>query len=189
MTAEKLYKVLRDGNGTYSYNPWSLPKNGRPGKWMPKIEGDLIMCEKGYHLCRKQDLIHWIGPDIYEAGYKGKRIDGNNKIVVRQARIIRKIDNWNEQTARLFAADCAERVLHVFEEKNPDDNRPRKAIEAARAFARGEIDRGKMAAAGAAAWHDAAGAAAGDAAGDAAWGAERDWQTNRLFDYLEGRAK
>jgi len=39
----------------------------------------------------------------------------------------------------LWAADCAERVLPYFEEKYPKDARPRKAVEAARAWARGEI--------------------------------------------------
>jgi len=34
----------------------------------------------------------------------------------------------------LFAADCAESVLHVFERDHPDDDRPRKAIEAARVY-------------------------------------------------------
>ncbi|HET9515762.1 MAG TPA: hypothetical protein VFO95_17655 [Gemmatimonadales bacterium] len=38
-----------------------------------------------------------------------------------------------------WAADCAERSLHVFEEARPDDRRPRKAIELARAWARGDI--------------------------------------------------
>ena len=42
-------------------------------------------------------------------------------------------------------------------------------------------------AAAGAAW-DAARAAARDAAGAAGWNAERNWQTERLFDYLEGRA-
>jgi len=32
----------------------------------------------------------------------------------------------------LFAADCAEHVLHVWEDQYPNDIRPRKAIEAAR---------------------------------------------------------
>lgn len=34
----------------------------------------------------------------------------------------------------IWAADCAERVLHYFEEKYPEDNRPRKAIEALRTW-------------------------------------------------------
>lgn len=37
-----------------------------------------------------------------------------------------------------WAATCAEHVLHLFEEPNGGDSRPRDAIEAARAWARGE---------------------------------------------------
>jgi hypothetical protein len=38
-----------------------------------------------------------------------------------------------------WAADCAEHVLHQFERARPDDDRPRRAIELGRAWARGEI--------------------------------------------------
>ena len=39
----------------------------------------------------------------------------------------------------LWAADCAEHVLHRFEQARPGDDRPRRAIELGRAWARGEI--------------------------------------------------
>ena len=39
-----------------------------------------------------------------------------------------------------WAADCAERVLHLFEHESPADARPRDAIERTRAYARGELD-------------------------------------------------
>jgi hypothetical protein len=39
----------------------------------------------------------------------------------------------------LWAADCAEHVLRLFEEARPGDDRPRRAIAQARAWARGEI--------------------------------------------------
>lgn len=39
----------------------------------------------------------------------------------------------------LWAAACAEHVLHIFEDAAPRDDRPRRAIEAARAWARGEL--------------------------------------------------
>ena len=42
-----------------------------------------------------------------------------------------------------WAADCAQHVLHLFEEERPDDDRPRIAIEQARAWARGEITTGQ----------------------------------------------
>jgi hypothetical protein len=39
-----------------------------------------------------------------------------------------------------WAADCAERVLAVFEAQAPGDERPRQSIARTRAFARGELD-------------------------------------------------
>ena len=62
----------------------------------------------------------------------------------------------------------AEVVLPIFEEKYPEDNRPRKAIEAARLYLAGEIGIEELAAARAAAW---AARAAAWAAAEAAWAA------------------
>ena len=39
----------------------------------------------------------------------------------------------------VWAADCAEHVLHHFEQAKPADDRPRRAIALGRAWARGEI--------------------------------------------------
>jgi hypothetical protein len=39
----------------------------------------------------------------------------------------------------VWAADCAEHVLHHFEQARPGDDRPRRAIDMGRAWARGEI--------------------------------------------------
>lgn len=51
----------------------------------------------------------------------------------------------------LWAAECAEHVLHFFESAKPTDLRPRQAIEQARAWVRGEITMSQArAAAGAA---------------------------------------
>ena len=50
-----------------------------------------------------------------------------------------------------WAADCAERILPLFEERASDDTRPRAAIDGLRAFARGEVRIGSMRALAAAA--------------------------------------
>ena len=89
-----------------------------------------------------------------------------------------------DRIIRHFAADCAESVLHIFEVDQPNDNRPRLAIQAARDFADGKIDTAAWAAAGGAAWaaaQDAAWSAAQDAAGAAADAA----QSKRLLEYCE----
>lgn len=71
-----------------------------------------------------------------------------------------------ERRLRLWAADCAAHVLHIYEKLESDD-RPRKAVEAVRAYARGETD--------AAAW---------DAAWYTARNVEKQWQYDRLVAWL-----
>ena len=45
----------------------------------------------------------------------------------------------DHRSLALWAAACAEHVLHFFESVQPDDPRPRQAIEQVRAWARGEV--------------------------------------------------
>ncbi|MGH7916998.1 MAG: putative immunity protein [Candidatus Binataceae bacterium] len=71
-----------------------------------------------------------------------------------------------ERELRLFAADCAEHVLPIFERAYAGDRSPREAIAAARAFAEGKIGPTKLAAARAGAEEAALGAD-----GDGGWAA------------------
>src|SRR3982075_1547990 len=48
----------------------------------------------------------------------------------------------------LWAASCAEHVLDLFESAQPEDPRPRQAIEHARAWVRGEVKMTRARAAG-----------------------------------------
>jgi len=200
------YKILNDDmTSIYGKGKWIL------GEWMPEIEGDLVACKNGYHLCRREDLVHWLGPRIFEAEYRGDRVDSDNKIVVREVRIIREVTTWNERTARLFACDCAERALALV--TDPDD-RSVDAIRVARLYADGKATDKELFAAWSAAsaavsaawaatssvtssvavsvaWSVAS--AAASAAASVAWSAVtrtwaaavREWQTERLFEYLE----
>jgi len=125
------------------------------------------------------------------------------------------LKNKDKKALAVWAGDCAEHVLPLFERTHPLDDRPRKAIEAARAFARGEIRVGaarqaalaahaaarecgddEPRAAERAAGHAAATAHsarhalgpimyATKATGLAAAAAEREWQLQRLLE-LQG---
>jgi hypothetical protein len=57
-------------------------------------------------------------------------------ITVRRGGTLRDDDH---RLLGMWAADCAEHVLHSFEAARPGDGRPRQAIGLARAWARGEI--------------------------------------------------
>ncbi len=194
---EKLYKVLgKNGipcNG--GIGTWYLPKGKIPGKWMPNIK-NIVPCKKGYHLCRGKDLIHWLNEEIYEVEYRGEELFENNKVVVGQVRLLKKVETWTEKAARLFSVACAKRVLPIFEKEFPDDTRPSDAITAAEDFANRKIteddlevarDAARSAARDAArsVARSAAGAAAWDAAWAAAWDTEREWQNKELMRVLE----
>ncbi|MFN8503704.1 putative immunity protein [Kouleothrix sp.] len=58
------------------------------------------------------------------------------------------LSDTDHQLLALWAAACAEHVLHLFAAARPDDPRPRQAIEQARAWARGEITMSQARAAG-----------------------------------------
>ncbi len=66
-------------------------------------------------------------------------------ITVRRGGTLRDADH---HLLAVWAADCAGHVLFLFEEMQPDDDRPRRAIEAVRAWARGEIPMSQSRAAG-----------------------------------------
>jgi len=57
-------------------------------------------------------------------------------ITIRRGGLLTDEDH---QVLALWAAECAEHVLHLFEAEQPLDSRPRDAIAAARSWARGEL--------------------------------------------------
>lgn len=66
--------------------------------------------------------------------YKGRRAP--RFITIRRGG---SLSDQDHHRLALWAADCAEHVLYLFNEKFPNDKRPQNAIEKARAWARGEI--------------------------------------------------
>jgi hypothetical protein len=89
----------------------------------------------------------------------------------------------------LWAADCAERVLPFFEERYPDDDRPRKAIGSLRIWAqRGEVSMREVRATSLAA-HAAARAARDPAARAAARAAGQAAATAHVQTHAEGAAR
>ena len=163
---------MRSGEG--SEEPWTVGET----RSLPK-QREIVPCQYGYHASPTlwDALTYAPGPvaclveldgDVIEHGLPVDKLAGRTRTLIAAVNI--------ESELRLFAADCAEHVLWIYERDYPNDDRPRKAVEAARAFARGEIDDAARAAPGDAAWDaawDAARAAPGDAAWAAAWAAAR----------------
>ena len=77
-------------------------------------------------------------PDTIQAGQEEGMRDKRFVAVHRGG----PLDLERHRLLVLWAADCAEHVLPVFEANHPTDKRPINAIETARAWARGEISVG-----------------------------------------------
>lgn len=75
-----------------------------------------------------------------------------------------------------YAIYSAELVLHIFEKEYPEDNRPRKAIEATKTWLKNPTEKNKMAA------HHAA-----DAATDAAYAADAAYYATRADSGIKGK--
>lgn len=172
------YKFLNDdGSACHGgLGKWNLPMGEKPGKWMPKLDDEkLSPCEYGYHLCRRQDVLGWLAPAMFIAEAKGRIVTAGDKVVVGQARLVARLIAWNDRTARLFAADCAEKAVNDAPEEK-DRAVFLSAIQTARLFAEGQCSKQDLSAA----WNTAL-----NAAGSAALNAAGSWQTDRLFHYIE----
>ena len=177
----KAYHFLRADMTTDSgtESPWEIGEERT-------YHGEIVLCQSGYHS----------SPTLWDAfgyargpvaclveiskpvGSDGTETAGNRKSISKTRKLLecRNI----ERELRLFAADCAEHVLHIFEREYPNDYRPRLAIQAARDFVNGKID---------AAARDAAKEAARDAAWNAAWAATWNAVRNAALAAAEKAAR
>ena len=97
------------------------------------------------------------------------------------------LDATRHRLLARWGADCAERVLPLFGAERPEDERPRAAVETARAWARGEVSVGAARAAAVAA-HAAAREAPAGAAREAARAAGHAAATAHMADHSLGAA-
>jgi len=149
-----------------------------------RAEGDLVLCENGMHGSRRiiDALDYAPGPHVWKVELLGERVEGDDKVVARERRVLWGLDATN--LLHEFACRCAEDALALVGDPDP---RSINAIRIKRLWLQGKASGNELVAAWAAArdtaWA-AAWAAARDAARDtaraAAWAAARDKFNRRL---------
>ena len=102
------YKFLaHDATAPLSGSAWPLPQGGAPGAWVEAGAGVLELCVRGAHVCRLPDLAYWLHDDLWQVEVAGEQIEGIDCLVVRQARLVRRLDAWREGgVAARFAEAC-----------------------------------------------------------------------------------
>jgi hypothetical protein len=123
------------------------------GKWYHlDKERDVKLCSYGFH-CSKQinQAFSYIPGDVLAVvEVNGDHDDSDDKECYRSMKII-KAYKWTELDSVALAVFAAEQVIGIFEKEYRDDDRPRKAIEAAKRYLENPTDRNAVDAAHAAA--------------------------------------
>jgi hypothetical protein len=101
---ERLYKFLRRGAvAPFSGQEW------RKGEWVT-ASGELAACVNGVHVCRPEDLPYWLADELWLVDVDGERLEHDQKLVVRRARLRSRVEGWPKPIAREFTKDCVWRV-------------------------------------------------------------------------------
>ena len=161
MKKQYRWKFLREGMKSNSGNEtWKI------GEWKT-FRGNLVMCERGFH-CSKgiwQAFSYVQGEILAKVEVSGKHEVQNDKEVWEKMKIV-KAYKWQKKDSVALAIYAAELVIDIYEKQYPNDDRPRKAIEAAKTYLKSPTDKNRQAAARAAgaAWAAGAAGAAAEAA-------------------------
>ena len=180
-----LYKFLRLNKKQIKSNSgdvkWEL------GKWK-KFRGELEMCRQGFHCSVEPfDAFSFVqGEILAEVEVKGNHLEYEDKQVWQEMRIV-KTWGWGQKDSVKLAIFSAEQVLDIYEEKYPQDKRPRQAILAAKRYSKSPTKKNADAAAHAAyaatrAAYAADAADAADAAYAAAGAADAAYAAARAAD-------
>ncbi len=157
------YKWLKpDRTTTYQGVKW--PK--RVGVWTP--DATPVMCVSGWHLATHEGIAEHArtGSVLWIAEGRGEFVAAGDKVAFSSARLVSQVGTLTQIIAVQWAAECAKRVLRHYEDRYPEDKRPREAIQAALKWAKDPTEANRAADAASAA--DAAYAYAADAADAAA---------------------
>jgi len=167
MTAKKIrrWKFLRDGlKSNFDGYQWVI------GEWR-KTEC-LELCH-GFNCSRRIiDAMYYVqGEILAEVEVEGRHFDGDDKSTHEGMRIIHAW-HWTKADSVALAIFAAEMVLGNFGKVYPDDDRPRKAIEAARNYLDSPTERNRSAAESA--------RSAAESAAWSAWSAARSAESAAL---------
>jgi hypothetical protein len=172
------YKFVRTGlKSNHDGFQWEL------GKWHETECRELCI---GFNCSdRVVDALSYVkGEILCEVETKGKSFTGTDKSTWERMKITRAW-HWKKEDSVAMAIFSAELVIDIFEKKYPNDDRPRKAIEAAKKWLKDPTDKNSAAYAAYAANAANAANAAANAANAAAYAANAAAYADKILDKIE----
>jgi len=106
------YKFLRaDGTSVFTGFRWPL------GQW---VEATIDPCRSGIHACLPRHLPYWVGKALYAIELDGEIREDATKVVSSRARIVRRVDAWDDALRDEYTRMCADRAHELALPDLPD---------------------------------------------------------------------
>ena len=110
------YKFLRrNGTSVFAEFRWPVP-NGGPGAW---VEAPVVPCRSGIHACRLADMPFWVNEMLYEVELDGEIVEEPTKVVASHARLLRRVEAWDDELRASYTRMCADRALELARSASP----------------------------------------------------------------------
>lgn len=91
-----LFKFLGRGRvALYTGHKWPV------AEWV-EADGPLNLCANGPHACRAVNLPGWIDDELWLIELDGDQETHDDIVVAQRARLVRRVDAWDEQAMREF---------------------------------------------------------------------------------------
>jgi hypothetical protein len=97
------YKFLDEG-GVAPFTGFRWPL----GEWVEARGVD--PCRVGVHACRVRDLPIWLGRELWEIELDGELVEREWQVVAQRGRLIRRLEEWNDDLLDGFGRLCAQRT-------------------------------------------------------------------------------
>lgn len=109
-------KFLRAGRlGPFTGTAWP-----EAGTWLDAT-GELRLCRSGVHALRSSALPFWLAEELWHVELDEVREPTAGVLLARRGRLLERVEEWNDDTARRFAQSCLDAL--------PDDLQGAVAME------------------------------------------------------------
>jgi hypothetical protein len=118
---ELAYKFTRPGaRSPFTGFAWPV------GEWV-EAEGEIALCRNGIHACRVEELPRWLNDELWLVEVDDVEEERDGLLLARRARLLVRIEAWNEETSRELARSCAAVIRELAAEHPQDELLQRRA--------------------------------------------------------------
>lgn len=103
-------KFLRHGR----IGPFSNARWPEPGRWL-ESEAEPELCRAGVHAVLPEVLSRWVAEELWLVELDDAELAAPGILLAARGRLVSRVDEWNDETAREFARACAAHVADATE--------------------------------------------------------------------------